>query len=326
MSTLRMDALIVSPSLSRLAADRRLLFAPTGHHVYRRRLHRSSSDVVVALLLLLLGGVELNPGPTTSDRSKPQALSLGVLNVCSARRKAVLIHDVINDHWLDALALTETWIPSSAPDAVKLDLCPPGYQVLHCHRDTSDQRGGGAALVYRDTIKATTVDIGNYTEFESLAVKLTGRRFKASAMVCVYRPPRTVTSNFTDQLSDILDQIMLLGNEFVVVGDFSVPGDFAGYLDPHAVDVFTQYGLRKYVTDPTHIGGNTLDLIVSKVAVQSVCFSNHHLLTCYLGVPCTAAASHDDIHTPTSLCARLTRQPLAPTFCSTNCSKAGARR
>jgi len=129
---------IVSPSLSCLAADRRLLFAPTGQCVYRPRPHRSTSDVLVALLLLL-GGVELNLGPTISARSTPRdALSLGVLNVRSARRKAALIHDVIDDHWLGALALTETWIPSDAHDAVKLDVCPPGYQVLHRHRGTSD--------------------------------------------------------------------------------------------------------------------------------------------------------------------------------------------
>ena len=100
--------------------------------------------------------------------------------------------------------------------------------------------------------------------------------------------PRTVTSTFTDQLFDMLDQIMLLGNRFVVVGDFNVPGDVAGQLDPHAVDVLTQYGLRQHVTGSTHISGNTLDLIlsrdeqiseqlVSQVAVQSVCFSDHHL-------------------------------------------------
>jgi len=76
---------IVSPSLSCLAADRRLLFAPTGRRVYRPRPHRSTSDVLVALLLLLLGGVELNPGPTIIARSTPRdALSLGVLNVRSA--------------------------------------------------------------------------------------------------------------------------------------------------------------------------------------------------------------------------------------------------
>ena len=53
----------------------------------------------------------------------------------------------------------------------------------------------------------------------------------------------------------------------------------------------TQYGLRQHVTGPTHISGNTLDLIlssneqiseelVSKAAVYSVWFSDHHLLTC----------------------------------------------
>jgi len=94
----------------------------------------------------------------------------------------------------------------------------------------------------------------------------------------------------------MLDQIMLLDNRFVVVGDFNVPGDVAGQLDPHAVDVLTQYGLHQHVTSPTHISGNTLDLIlsrdeeiseqlVSKVTVQSVCFSDHHLLNCRLGVP-----------------------------------------
>ena len=89
---------------------------------------------------------------------------------------------------------------------------------------------------------------------------------------------------------------MLLGNRFVAVGDFNVPVDVAGQLDPHAVDVLAQYGLRQHVTGLTLISGNTLDLVLTryeqiseqlvfKVAVQSVCFSDHHLLTCRLGVP-----------------------------------------
>jgi len=62
----------------------------------------------------------------------------------------------------------------------------------------------------------------------------------------------------------MLDQIMLLGNRSVVVGDFNLPGNVAGQLRPHAVDVLTQYGLRQHVTGPTHISGNTLDLILSR--------------------------------------------------------------
>ena len=69
-----------------------------------------------------------------------------------------------------------------------------------------------------------------------------------------------------------------------------MPDVTAGQLNPHAVDVFSQYGLRQHVNGPTHASGNTLDLILSRdeqinqqlisnVAVQSVCFSDHHLLT-----------------------------------------------
>ena len=290
-------SVVVSPLLSRLTADRRLLLVTD--RIYRPRPHRSPNAVFVSLLLLL-GGVETNPGPVTATvrtASRSDALSLGLLNVRSARHKAAVIHDVIDDHRLDVLAMTETWIPSDAPDAVKLDVAPPGYNVVHRHRGSSaDKRGGGVALIHRETAKATVVDVGDYTEFESLAVKLTCRRSKSALVVCVYRPPGAATSAFTDQLSDLIDQLVLLNDKFVIVGDFNVPGDVTGQLDRHVVDVFDQYSLRQHVSTSTHINGNILDLIlsqdeelsgrlVSDVTVQSVCFSDHHLLTCRLGVP-----------------------------------------
>lgn len=69
-------------------------------------------------------------------------------------------------------------------------------------------------------------------------------------------------------------------------------------LDRRVVDVFEQYSLTQHVSSSTHTSGNVLDLIlsqeyetagrlVSNVVVQSVCFSDHHLLTCCLGVPPT---------------------------------------
>jgi len=74
---------------------------------YRPRPYHSPPTVLVALLLLL-GGVESNPGPTSTANSATQSIaprrnstSLGLLNVCSARHKAALIHDVIADNHLD---------------------------------------------------------------------------------------------------------------------------------------------------------------------------------------------------------------------------------
>jgi len=91
-----------------------------------------------------------------------------------------VIHDAIVDYRLDVLVMTETWIPSDAPNAVKLDVAPSGYSVVHRHRGSSaDRRGGSVAWVHRDnTIKATTIDVGEYTEFQTLAVKLVGRQRK----------------------------------------------------------------------------------------------------------------------------------------------------
>ena len=105
-----------------------------------------------ALLLLIIGGVEVNPGPTSN-------LRLGVLNTRSIVNKAPLLHSLMDDNGISILALTETWIRSDDPPVIKNGPAPPGYRILHVHRDSnqpagSDQtRGGGLALVYQDGIQ-----------------------------------------------------------------------------------------------------------------------------------------------------------------------------
>ena len=86
------------------------------------------------------------------------------------------------------------------------------------------------------------MDVGDYTQFQLLAVKIVGRR--SSVVVdCVYRPPGEVTAPFIDQLTDMFDQLILLDRLFVTVGDFNDPGLFIGQLDRRATDAFTQHGL-----------------------------------------------------------------------------------
>ena len=151
------------------------------------------------------------------------------------------------------------------------------------------------------SIKTTSVDVGDYTEFESLSVKLVDRQSRSVVVICVYRSPGPVSSTFIDQLSDLFDQFELLDCKSVVVGDFNVPGDNVEQLNSHAVDLFNLYNLHQHVSVPTHVIGNVLDLILSQdgdvrsplisaVSVLSVCFSDHHLLTCNFGVPLTPPA------------------------------------
>jgi len=83
--------------------------------MFRPKKERSVSTMCVALLLL--GGMERNPGPGKGH-------VLGVLNTRSAVHKAAAIHDVVRDGNLDIVAITESWVPSNAPDAIKLDIAP----------------------------------------------------------------------------------------------------------------------------------------------------------------------------------------------------------
>ena len=94
------------------------------------------------------------------------------------------------------------------------------------------------ALVHSQTTKAASVDVGDYIELECLAVKLVGRRARSVLVACIYRPPGPVSSAFTDQLCQLLDQLVLLNTRFVIVVDFNTPDDIAGQIHHHVDDVF----------------------------------------------------------------------------------------
>ena len=163
-----------------------------------------------------------------------------MLNARSVVHKDALIHDVIADHQLDVLTLTETWITSDAPDAIKLDVAPPGFQVTHQSRGSStDKRGGDIAIIHRDDIVARPLDIGVSSEFEVLATQLTLRPTLHVTVVCVYRPPGVVSQLFCQHLADVLHQLVTAKQRFVVCGDFNCPGAGDRHLDVNLEDFYS---------------------------------------------------------------------------------------
>ena len=97
----------------------------------------------ITALLLLMAGIKQNPGPArqNSSRRSQAALKIGLLNARSAMNKAAQIHSVIEDHDLDLVILTETWIARNAPQAVKGDIAPEGYKIHHAHRSAQGKKG-----------------------------------------------------------------------------------------------------------------------------------------------------------------------------------------
>jgi len=188
-----------------------------------------------------------------------------LLNARSVVNKAAVIHDVIADNKLAVLALTETWMTSDAPAAIKLDIAPPGFQVLHQPRGSStDKRGGGVAIIHRDDISVRQLDIGTPTEFEVLAARLTLRPTDHVTVVCVYRPPGAVTRLAVLLLARRRPRPARHGHAAVrCVRRFQLPRD--RQLDANLDDLLHSYNLLQHVQDTTR-GSNTLDLLLTSAS------------------------------------------------------------
>ena len=93
-----------------------------------------------------------------------ESLQFCLLNPWSVCNKADEINDFVVEKGLDLLALTETWLSGDiTDDPVISALLPAGFSILHNPRKT---RGGGTAVVYRDSLKLHQVkDITPYETF-----------------------------------------------------------------------------------------------------------------------------------------------------------------
>ena len=92
--------------------------------------------------------------------------------------KTALLHDVIKENRLDFLAVTETWVYNDSPEVHKKDAAPPGYSIVHAHRDTSrstgKRHGGGIAFIHREDIRVKVLPppLAGPVTFELLLVKI----------------------------------------------------------------------------------------------------------------------------------------------------------
>jgi hypothetical protein len=170
--------------------------------------------------------------------------------------KAALVHNLITVLHLDLLVITETLMTSDALDAIKLPSHSPSEVIKlrqtwrrcrHCsQRCHSDPR-------CRRQLVAGVQDAGCDAQLSVTA---------SDHVTCIYRPSASVTHEFYDTLSDLLDQLMLMGSRFVIFGDFKLPSVAAGHLNSQLAYVLQQYSLNQLVHHATNEGSNTLPLVV----------------------------------------------------------------
>ena len=192
-------------------------------------------------------------------------LSLCLLNARSVKKKTADLFDYICDCKADLVAITETWLTTDDA-AVRAELCPVGYKISD--RPRTGRRGGGVALIYRDSLSVRRIDAGGKESFEYSEWTISSPSLNLR-LVLLYRPPysadhRVSTNDFFTEFSTYLESILLSKEHLVIAGDFNIHVYVPH--DPDSLkllDLLQSVGLQQHITEPTQIQGHTLDLAIT---------------------------------------------------------------
>lgn len=88
-------------------------------------------------------------------------------------------------------------------------------------------------------------------------------------LVVVYRPPYSpnhpvTTSVFIAEFAQFLESVVMVAEPLVITGDFNIHVNVRSDNDSlRFLDLLQSMGLIQHVDFPTHISGNTLDLLIT---------------------------------------------------------------
>ena len=142
---------------------------------------------------------------------------------------------------------------------------------------------GGVALLAAPGTSLSLLSTGpSSSTFEVVASYVTTGRSRA-VVVVVYRPgSQSVAAQFFDDLSPLLERLVVLSVPLFIIGDFNVRLDSDVRHVEQLRSVFEAFGLQISRTGPTHRDGGVLDLVASRddvpVSVINVERSDHSLL------------------------------------------------
>ena len=203
-----------------------------GYFGSRVNYHHNSTSSFQLIRLIKCGDVSLNPGPTAiqivignrhstngnfahaaGNRARPcmrtldnlivakrqqvleyikndtHQLLLCVLNARSLRNKSVMFVDLVCDSKADLFAVSETWLTDN-DRAILSKITAQGYKLHHCPR--SDRRGGGTALIFKESINVEKVSVAGKGSFEASEWLVNPAATTHLRVVIVYRPPYSI--------------------------------------------------------------------------------------------------------------------------------------
>nr|XP_054587113.1 uncharacterized protein LOC129152559 [Nothobranchius furzeri] len=181
----------------------------------------------------------------------------------------------------------ESWLQQE--DYVSLKESTPSNYLNH-HIARSTGRGGGVATIFHSDLLISPLQINSYSSFEHLILSFPNpdcKTVKPLLFVVLYRPPGPY-SEFLDQISDFLSDLVLNTDKVIVVGDFNIHVDIEkDCLNVAFSNILDSIGFTQRIHSSTHSCHHTLDLVLTygieceeiTIFPHSPVLSDHFLIT-----------------------------------------------
>ena len=187
---------------------------------------------------------------------------LAHVNMRSIRNKYLqLQHYVVNEH-IDLCCVTETWLKKDSDQDLLEKIPPPGYQIKSFPRN-SDSRGGGIALIYKESIPVKAAPPLSFPSMECAEFDISLGP-QTCQLYVIYRPPDGSVLDFIEDFGDLMETSISNQGDLICTGDLNVHMDLCES-DTNAInlsDCLESFRLINLVNFPTHKDLHTLDLLL----------------------------------------------------------------
>ena len=203
-----------------------------------------------------------------------KSVNLGVFNSRSICNKTTAVIELLIDHKIDVGFITETWMKKN-DDTKMAEFHERGLEIYNSPRKGL---GGGVGFVFNPKrVSLVRNNVTKYSSFEVLETLLTTTT--DSIRLCVvYRSTQNTSrkkylatrqAKFFEDFADYLDCLSVKSGKPLLCGDFNfhVENSFDSIANQF-LKLIEEKGFRQHVTEPTHISGGILDLVLTKMTPE----------------------------------------------------------
>ena len=223
-------------------------------------------------------GTAAGRGGTPAGRGQPQyQLKLELQNVQSLLPKLPDMRAEMQQNSPDVFCITETNLKPTVPDRM---LQIPGYRLFRQDRVAGRKKSGGGVAIYISeefhAEKVTSVPAAGASHLESIWIKASLSKRRATLIGCFYRPPSTNAAQVHADYNELEEQLQQIiacypSQRIVLAGDLNSDSSTNPTAHGRLMEL-ERYGLRCVVDEPTFFKGPTksmLDVVLMSAAMHS---------------------------------------------------------